>query len=118
MSFNIYAIDEPTDDCESPALNEDTRVEQGLSSGEVRQALLDRVRQELQTGDDYFLNLSLEGFGLQFDPEELATEDGRSYALKQVEDILYAKADDEISCTLWDFHNETVYVRDENHHED
>jgi len=113
MSFNIYSI--PSDQESKPfdELSDDSLVESGLSSGEVRQSLLDRFREELKTEDTYFVNFALEAYDLQFDVEEIETPEGQETALKAIDDLLYSLEDEALSCTLWDFHNETVYLKDE-----
>lgn len=112
MNFNIY-VTTNTDDEALAALSEIDIVESGLSSGEFRQALLDRFRQELKTEDVYFVNFSLSSFGLEFDEDLVETAEGRTSILTDIENFLYDSDDEIFIDTLWDFHNETVYVRGE-----
>lgn len=111
MGFNIYSITD-TDAADAvEQLTDDDLVETGLSSGEFRQAILDRFRQELKTEDIYFINLSLEPFQLEFEEDLIETSEGRQAILNDIENFLYDSEDEELFNTFWEFHNETVYAR-------
>lgn len=99
MEFTVYS---------STATSE--AVEAGLSGGEVRQALLDRLRSVLQ-GQHFTTVPSVASFFARlFSPEELssATVDDDSYAT--FEDRLYALSDEELGGTSWELPTETIYV--------
>ena len=111
MSFNIYSITD-TDAADAvEQLTDDDLIETGLSSGEFRQALLDRFRQELKTEDVYFINLSLEPFQLEFESDLVETSEGRQSILSDLESFLYDIEDEDLFNTFWEFHNETIYAR-------
>jgi hypothetical protein len=113
MSFTISQLAD-SDSAEAiEHLTEDDVVESNLSSGEFRQSMLDRFRQELKNEDSYFINLSLQPFGLEFDEDLVETEEGRQSILTDLENFLYDAEDDEFYATTWDFHNETIYVSGE-----
>jgi hypothetical protein len=114
MSFTISQIAE-TDSADAiERLTEDDVVESGLSSGEFRQSMLDRFRQEIKTEDIYFINFSLQPFELEFEEDLVETEEGRQSILTDVENFLYDTEDEDFYKTTWDFHNETIYVEGEN----
>lgn len=111
MSFDIYEIVSEANDEEIASLSDDDKVESNLSSGELRQAILDRFRQELKTEDVYFVNLSLEPFGLDFEPDLAETQEGQNSILTDVENFLYDAEDEVFHNTVWEFHNEAVCVK-------
>lgn len=113
MSFMIYVIGENDTEGVVEHLAEEDAVESGLSSGELRQALLDRFRQELTTDDIYFVNLSLQPFDLEFEEDLIESEQGRESMLTDIENLLYDAEDETLLNTFWEFHNERIYVKGE-----
>lgn len=113
MTFNIYSVSEPDHEQAVEQLTDDDLVEVDLSSGELRQALLDRFRQEVKTEDVYFINFTLAHFELEFEEDLLVTEEGQQSILTDIENLIYDAEDEELTNMFWDFHNETIYVSGE-----
>lgn len=113
MSFNIYDLS-PID---PEQFNGDTQaleaVEMGLSSGELRQSLLDRLREEVESEDSFFINYSLRAFDLEINQEYLETATGRASTLEDIENALYEIEDESISDTTWLFSREIIYIAQE-----
>ncbi len=114
MIFNIY---DATDDFTAVGLNsltEEDAVELGLSGGEVRQSILDRCRADLNAGDLDYIQDSLAQFHYELSNRELIeTPEGRAAILKEIDELLYELEDEALHETLWDFVNETVYIKEE-----
>jgi protein involved in polysaccharide export with SLBB domain len=87
MDFALY----------SSSVEHDT-VGAGLSPGEVRQSVLDRVRGAFNRGLQGSLAL----------PEQVVGQ--KPLAVAEVEDALYSASDELLSATVWQFPSETVYV--------
>lgn len=111
MTFSIYTVAAADNEPTTVELSEDDVVESGLSAGEVRQALLDRFRQETHTEDLYFINFTLANFELEFDEDLIETDEGRASILTDIENLLYDTDDEALESIFWEFHNEIVCVR-------
>lgn len=113
MSFDIYDVSEYDPEDARELVTEDDKVELSLSPGELRQALMDRVRNEVRQGEIYYLNLNFEPHGLTFEEEELEDEESARSVLLDVENLIYDLLDEEIDCSIWEFSNERLMVRGE-----
>lgn len=113
MSFDIYDVSEYDPEEARELAVEDDKVEFSLSPGELRQALMDRVREEVRQGEVYYLNLNFEPFGLQFEEEDFEDEEHARSALLDMENLIYELLDEQIDCSLWEFSNERIMVRGE-----
>lgn len=115
MEFNIYDIsdldteniDELLESHETEGLSE---VEMGLSSGELRQSILDRVREDVRQDEIHFLNRSLEQFELNINEELLENEDGKNMIVQDVDYLIYELSDEELDNTVWEFSFEVIYI--------
>lgn len=121
MDFTVYDIssyDEiDGDDYESleelESLIDNSQLEElemGLSAGEIRQSLLDRIRQEVRKGELRFLNKTISPLELQIADELAETESGRKAIVNDLETILYELGDKDIVGTVWEFSSEKIYV--------
>lgn len=113
MSFNIYDLSPIDPDEFSGDVEPLDVIESGLSSGELRQALLDRLKMEIESQDVYFLNYSLKGYDFEIEDDFLEDECGRRSTIEDVENLLYEIDDEAISNTIWLFSPEIVYVKQE-----
>lgn len=104
--FNIYLIETEND---TKNLSEDKQVESGLSSGELRQSLIERLNEELEKDNISVVNNCL----LQFDItlNEKKTRKNIDKAKKDVENLLYCITDENINKTFWKFPEELLYVK-------
>lgn len=113
MSFDIYDVSEYDPETARKLATEDDKVEFSLSPGELRQALMDRVRNEVQEGESYYLNLNFEPRGLTIEEEDLEDEESSRSILLDIENLIYELLDEEIDCSIWEFSNERIMVRGE-----
>lgn len=118
MSFNIYVVDDynesDLEDTSRFELTEDNKVESGLSAGEVRQSLLDRLRSELDTENPENINNNLKDYSsLHFTVSSITSYDGINRGYEELDNCIYELYDDEIS-HVWVFDNEIIYVENIN----
>lgn len=107
MEFTLYDVEKPH---RPRHLHDDDIVEDGLSPGEMRQSLLDRLREELYDGNVVTVNNCLADFDLFVVEKHLRTARGMNQALEDVENVLYAADDEAFDDTLWIFTDETLYI--------
>lgn len=114
MSFDIYDVSSLTRETAAESATDADIVESGLSSGELRQALMDRFREEIETESVYFINLNL---GLEgedaFDEDILEDEQNSRGVLTEIENHVYETMDSCMDRTIWEFSNEMILVRGE-----
>lgn len=91
MIFDIYSVDEEFDYND---LSKDDLVEAGLSSGEVRQSILDRARED----------------ALGANTTDTRPLKERTDSVDSFEKYLYDVVDDEDLQGHWCFKNETIYI--------
>lgn len=86
-------------------------VESGLSSGEVRQSIIDRCRQDLRkTKKTAMINMSLERFDLGISPDTIADKSEINGIIEDIESLLYELDDEDLVRTSWLFANEIIVV--------
>lgn len=107
MEFTLYDIEEPH---RPRHLRDEDIVEEGLSPGEMRQSLLDRLREELQDGNVVTVNNCLADFDLFIVEKHLHKAKGMQQALEDVENVLYAADDEAFEDSIWVFTDEVIYV--------
>lgn len=113
MGFDVYDVSVYEDDSAEDLMDHDDRVEMGLSSGELRQGLLDRFRQELNEHEIYFINVNLRAHGLEVTREDLEDDEQIRSVLVDIENILYDMEDEEIEGSTWEFSNARIIVRED-----
>lgn len=113
MSFEVFDVSTYESERARELAQEGDLVESGLSSGEVRQALLDRFRSEVKREDRLCLNLTLKPYGLFFEEDELEDEVSRRSILMDIENLLYDMSDEQLDNSLWEFSDELILVRGE-----
>lgn len=120
MSFTIYDVsllDEKEitllqDD--NSFLDDDDKVEMGLSSGELRQSLMDRFREDLKNEDSInFVNASFIRYDFSVNEDFFNDPVGRQSVLEDIENVLYELEDEDFINSTWFFTNEVVHVVDE-----
>lgn len=107
MEFNIYAAEDLSGD---DFLKRENLVESGLSPGEMRQSLLDRLRVEIEDGNIEDVNDNLAEFDLFIIKKHLYKKGGEAQAIQDVENVLYAAPDEQFNGSEWFFTGEEVYV--------
>lgn len=113
MSFDIYDVSEYNPEDARELATEEDKVELSLSPGELRQALMDRIRNEVREQEIYYLNLNFAQHGLTLEEDELEDEESARSALLDMENLIYELLDEEIDCSIWEFSNERIMVRGE-----
>jgi len=113
MGFDVYDVSVYEDNDAEKLMNSDDRVEMGLSSGELRQGLLDRFRQELSEHETYFINLNLREHGLEITSEDIEDDDQIGSVLMDIENILYDMEDEDMGSSTWEFANARIIVRED-----
>jgi len=114
MSFEIYDVSSYSREIAMELATEGDIVESGLSSGELRQSLMDRFREEVKTESVYFINLNLENAGFEgFEEDILEDEQNARGVLLDIENLVYDTLDRNIDGTLWEFSDELILVRGE-----
>lgn len=87
-------------------------VEGGLSPGELRQALLDYLTEEIDLGHITVVNNCLEPYDLRLSRRALLTTEGHSQALTDLEELLYTLEDGDLVDTVWPLTEETLTVEE------
>lgn len=113
MGFDVYDVSVYEDNDAEKLMTHDDRVEMGLSSGELRQGLLDRFRQELTEREAYFINANLRPHGLEIESEDIEEDEQISSVLVDIENILYDMGDEDFEGSIWEFSNARIIVREE-----
>ena len=103
LEFDVYKVTQMGDN--APKLSQNNRVESGLSGGELRQSILDRLREQFKEADYHKLNMNLRLVRAQ-----ITRKDSFETAMKKIETALYDTSDDHITDTYWIFKNEIIYV--------
>jgi len=89
-------------------------IESGLSSGEIRQSILDRCKAEMrETLSTSLINISLEKFDFSITPEKLEDENEVNGISEDIETLLYELEDEEILNTSWVFTHEIITVTED-----
>lgn len=98
----------------SPYLQNMDFIESGLSSGEIRQSLLDRCKSEMRDEKTLVLiNRSLRQLGVQLTPEHIESDSEISGLAEDIENILYDAEDEELINSPWIFSNEIIIVKED-----
>lgn len=118
MEFTIYDLSElPDEEIQDFNFEEHkgnlVEVELGLSAGEVRQSLLDRFREEVQSEEAQFINLNLFEYGIKLDKYALEDTSEQDQTKAEIENILYDMDDEELDSSIWHFASEIIYVSGE-----
>lgn len=114
MDYTIYDVSEFVDvDAQDFDINEHNiedlvELETGLSSGELRQAILDRFRQTVKHKDYQFVTLNFENHGLILDDEVSELES--DYIVEDIDTILYDFEDEDLAGTVWILPQEVIYI--------
>lgn len=85
-------------------------VEMGLSGGEMRQALLDRIREAIKAGKLKQLNRTLNQFSLHLHRNNIVNLNKQQEAICIIDNLLYSLSDEKLNHTRWFFSNETITV--------
>lgn len=114
MYYNIYKILSTNHDVlPEKLLKEPIRtelleiVESGLSGGELRQSLLDRIREEIKNGNPIFLNENFRN-NPTVSSEYLTNNPDKAFQV--YDDILYELSDMSLVNTEWSFTNEKIVI--------
>lgn len=115
MEFTIYDVSDVIDDnfVFEDQKDELTELEMGLSSGELRQAILDRFRSAVRNKDILFINVNFEKHDLVLQEDSLDSELEEDAVIEDIDKILYDLEDEEITDTTWILPDEVIYVRGE-----
>jgi hypothetical protein len=115
MSFSIYDVtdlnDAEVERIPHERVELDDPVEMGLSSGEVRQAILDRVREEVQSLEFAYIDT---WFPDEVEPDSvLLSEESscRESFIRDISEALYSLDDQELDNRVMTFSNEIIAVR-------
>lgn len=107
-SFNVYQVQSEVDDNEN--LTEEQLVESGLSSGELRQSLLDRIKIELDNKKYSRVNSLVSHLGFKFSKSQWKSKKFREKEYTEFENKMYETPDEAFQETYWSFENELIYV--------
>jgi len=88
-------------------------VESGLSSGELRQAILDRLKIELDLGEYSNVNNALKEFGFIVSEDFFNDESNREVVISDIDNVLYETDDEEFNGAVWMLHNEIIEISGE-----
>lgn len=115
MEFNIYEIsDLDTEDIEDLLESHDvsdlSEIEMGLSSGELRQSILDRIREDVRQDELHYLNKSLVQFDFSINSESLESDDSKEVIVQDLDYLIYELSDEELDKTIWEFSSEAIYI--------
>lgn len=114
MIFNIYDVSDAVDDENLDSyefdVEEATERETGLSSGEMRQALLDRFREAAKNQEVAFINVNFSEYDLTVDEEDLNTEAEIRSVVEDIDKILYDIEDEDMVGQLWILPQEILYI--------
>lgn len=118
MEFTIYDLSDVIDDENDNFIFEDhkdelSEIEMGLSSGELRQSILDRFRSAVRNKDIPFINVNFEKHDLLLQEDSLDSELEEDAVIEDIDKILYDLEDEEITDTMWVLPNEVIYVKGE-----
>jgi len=118
MEFTIYDISDVVDENANDFIFEDCQndlieVEMGLSSGEVRQSLLDRFRSAVRNRDINFVDINLSKYGFNVDENSVESEEDEDSVISDIDSILYDLEDEDITDTTWTMPQETIYIKGE-----
>lgn len=123
-TYNIYVIKEPLLTVYSAAPESVRRmsgdgeleaVEMGLSLGELRQSILDRIKQETRKGHFEFLRpLIAEGLEIVEDPFRTSAT-AEKQIFEKIEEMIYdnKNIDSLLKGVVWEFSNETIFIDEE-----
>lgn len=114
MDFNIYDISELSEErisnLDKNEFDDFEKVEMGLSAGELRQSILDRVREDFKREEVDYINPTLEQFDFQISEDLLEFEGSLNSALQDVENLLYELTDEELDNSKWLFSFEVICI--------
>ncbi len=113
MEFNIFDLDADTDEARIGELDNDDASQLGLSPGETRQAILDRIRSELSSGISEFIQTTFDKYGYEIEEDLLETKHGLESVMIDIDNIIYDLDDSELAGSKWDFSDALVYIRGE-----
>lgn len=86
----------------------DNAVELGLSAGELRQSILDRLREEVENNEIENIEQVFEKLDLPLD-----ITDNKEKLVDRIDELLYNLTDDELNNTIWELTEETIYIKGE-----
>lgn len=108
MEFNIYNI--TSKDPNTPLDGLET-LEQGLSPGEVKQSLLDRIKTDLEASSDA-IHKNLAMFDLSLKNIDITDENNVQEIITDIDNLLYeVLQDDDLDDTIWDFKNKQILIK-------
>ena len=115
MFFTIYDVSELSE-ADLSGLDQHTNagdfeaVEMGLSSGELRQALLDRLAVEVHHNRADVINDCLSPYGFTVSPQSMSTPLQDDDVLDDIECVVYEIGDEALNGAVFDFTDETIFI--------
>lgn len=118
MEFTIYDIsdyaEEQIDSFDFEKYEDElTELEMGLSSGELRQSLLDRFRETARRKEALFINVNFEKYDLTISEDDLESDLEIASIVEDIDKILYDLEDEDLDETVWNLPQEVIYIKGE-----
>lgn len=112
MYFTIRSIRFDDPDFTKPLVTftDDHIVQEGLSGGEFRQSILDRLKVEVELGNYSIVNNALKDFEFSISEDFIKNDEEKEIVIADIDDVLYETDDEEFNGAVWMLHNEIIEI--------